>query len=400
MPFTSLQVINKSIQHRTVVLFGAGNIAHKTMRLLPPDSCNLMVDNAENHWGTEEYGIQVRSPEELRKLDNPYVIICTTSFREVSVQLADLGFKNIKDFSISPILNDLRIIDEIESIEKQLIFSSGAPALEDEQYGGGIYKININQKQWFYEKKISGNCYGIIRHNENFVSVETKLGIFEFDKDFNILRNRPLPKGCRGHGVAYSEKHRQFYIACSYKDSIYVLDYEFNLVKEIPLSDKLERLGSPQHHCNDLFVIDDSIYVSMFSYSGNWKKEIYDGVVLEIDIVSAKPRSPVICNLSMPHNITMTGGGLTVLNSLEGTLLNNNCKKIGRFPGFTRGLAWDGVYYYIGQSRNRNFSKNIGLSLNTSIDTSIIVFDETTKVSKSFFLPSEISEIHSIALFD
>ena len=100
----------------------------------------------------------------------------------------------------------------------------------------------------------------------------------------------------------------------------------------------------------------------------------------------------------MPHNISFFEGSLTVLDSLRGSLRNNNAQEIGIFPGFTRGLDFDGSLYFIGQSRNRNFSKTFGTSKNISIDTSIIIFDPETKVSKSIFLPSNLSEIHSVLL--
>jgi hypothetical protein len=100
----------------------------------------------------------------------------------------------------------------------------------------------------------------------------------------------------------------------------------------------------------------------------------------------------------MPHNISYHNGSMLVLDSLRGNLLTNNFQIVGSFPGFTRGLDFDGSYYYVGQSRNRNYSKYLGISNNISLDTSIIIFDPVTKVSKSIFLPNSISEIHSILL--
>ena len=87
-----------------------------------------------------------------------------------------------------------------------------------------------------------------------------------------------------------------------------------------------------------------------------------------------------------------------LLDSLPGNLLGNNFQTLGSFPAFTRGLASDGIFYYIGQSRNRNFSKNLGFSKNVSIDAGIIVFDSATKVSRFLQLPPSISEVHSINL--
>ena len=97
----------------------------------------------------------------------------------------------------------------------------------------------------------------------------------------------------------------------------------------------------------------------------------------------------------MPHNVCSINGSLSVLDSLRGELKTSNAQAIGKFPGFSRGLGYDGMFHYIGQSRNRNYSRYLGLSLNISIDTSIIVFDAQTKVSRSLSLPSKLSEIHS-----
>ena len=136
----------------------------------------------------------------------------------------------------------------------------------------------------------------------------------------------------------------------------------------------------------------------MFSYSGNFNNDIFDGVVLEIDIKTGKVFRPVIQDLWMPHNISYISGNLTVLDSLRGGLRQNNAQEIGVFPGFTRGLDFDGTFFFIGQSRNRNFSKTFGVSKNISIDTSIIIFDPVTKVSRSISLPSKLSEIHSVLI--
>ena len=100
----------------------------------------------------------------------------------------------------------------------------------------------------------------------------------------------------------------------------------------------------------------------------------------------------------MPHNVMFIDGCLTVLDSLRGGLRQNNATEIGKFPAFTRGLAYNGHLFFIGQSRNRNFSKNVGLSKNISIDTGVIVFDPATKVSRMLQLPSKFSEIHGLLL--
>lgn len=400
IPFTNIQDISRLGKGKLIIFFGGGNIAGKTHRLVQEYNVHCIVDNASNLWGTFEYGYEVVSPENLLALDknNILIIITTTSFKDVSIQLSEMGFEAGFNYIVSPVLNDLRIVDELESVNQDIIFSSGSPKVDSPEYGGGIYSMEIKGDTWRHRKVISGNCYGIISFGENFVSVDTELGIFEFSRDYKIIRSARLPAGTRAHGVAYRAESERFYVVGSHLDAVIELDKDFNQTGLIPLSDKLARLGSAYHHCNDCCIVDDSLFISMFSITGNWKRDIFDGGVVEFNLNEKCKVGVVIDGLWMPHNISYISGGLTVLDSLPGYLKKNNAQIVGQFPAFTRGLAFDGSYYYIGQSRNRNFSKNLGVSLNVSIDTGIVIFDESTKVSRMLQLPSRLSEIHSIQI--
>ena len=384
-------------QNRSIVLFGASTIAEKTIRKLSVKPA-YMVDNNPNRWGTIELGLGVKNPDVLRGQESILVLICTTSITEVSDQLSSLGFHAGVDFVTSPILNDLLIISEMESIRRSLLFTSGSPKVDHPLYGGGLYKLTIDGDEWSHRKVYDGICYGVIELNDHYILVDDHQGIVVLDHGFKVMQSTNLEPGTRGHGIAFSEKYQEFYIAASYRDAVLIFDNNFRYKKSINLSDKFNRLGYPCHHCNDLCVVEDSLYVSMFSATGNFRRDVFDGTVLEFDLSDHTLVGAPINQLWMPHNISFIDGSLTLLDSLRGDLLCNNAQKIGQFPGFTRGLAYDGSHYYVGQSRNRNFSKCMGLSLNISIDTSIIVFDEQTKVSRSLSLPPKLSEIHSILL--
>ena len=358
-PFTNLQKINKKSEGRSIVLFGVGSIAEKTSRILTDKKITAVIDNASNLWGQIDNGVKVLSPEYLESTEgkDSFIIICTTSFVEVSNQLIALGFNAEDDFYVSPVLNDLRIIDELETIEKKMLFTSGSPKEDSELFGGGVYELNVNGDIWDHKKVISGNCYGLIKYGKNFISVDTEIGIFEFDQNYKIIRSKKLPDGMRAHGIDYSEKHKKFYVVGSHRDAVLILDNNFDIIDQINISHKKERTDIPHHHCNDCLIVDDSLYVSMFSMTGNWRQDIFDGVVLEYDIETNSLIGPVMKNLWMPHNIKIIEGSLHILNSLQGQLKTNNAQVIGEFPAFTRGLDHDGIFYYIGQSRNRNYSK-------------------------------------------
>ena len=180
------------------------------------------------------------------------------------------------------------------------------------------------------------------------------------------------------------------------RDCVLVFDEEFNHINQIDISNKFKKVGTAQHHCNDIAIFGSFGYVSMFSLSGNFKKDFFDGGLVEFDTETLKITNYINKDLWMPHSISFFRNSLTILDSLKGNLLSNNFQVLGSFPGFSRGLDYDGKFFYIGQSRNRNYSKILGISNNISIDSSIIIFEPETKVSKSILIPSTISEIHSI----
>ena len=401
IPFSNLREINNNQKNRKIIFFGAGNIAEKTNRILNNHKKGFIVDNSSNLWGDKQFDLIVKNPTNLKNKNKKYfIIICTTSFNEVSEQLRQYGYKSNSDFIVSPILNDLRAINEMEELKKTLVFSSGGVKSNNPNEGGGIYKLEIDGLSWNYDKKISGNCYGIIRYEKNFISVDANLGIFEFDKNFKIIRSKKLPKHSRGHGVHYNEHRSEFYVTCSYLDAILVFDKKFKLKNKIQISNKINYDKTPHHHCNDCVSYKNSVYVSMFSKSGNWKLDSFDGAILEIDLIKNKVANSLKEDLWMPHNPKIINGSFYVLDSLRGTLRGNNFNVIGSFPAFTRGLAYDGNFFYIGQSRNRNFSRNIGINNNTSIDTGIVIFDEQKKISRFLQLSSKISEIHAIEIYE
>lgn len=78
------------------VLFGAGNMCRYYMRdygrKYPPQ---FTVDNDKKVWGTVFEGLEVKSPDELKKLDEDTAIfICITYYTEIHEQLRDMGITN------------------------------------------------------------------------------------------------------------------------------------------------------------------------------------------------------------------------------------------------------------------------------------------------------------------
>ncbi len=398
LPLTTLQTIQRNRDGRDLVLFGAGNIAEKTLRLLS-DRPRAVVDNSASLWSTVWKGFTVGEPSGLQgSAPDNVVVICTTSYVEVVEQLAAWGFEHGRDCFVSPILNDLRVIDDLEDVEARVWIASGAQPSEGDVRGGGVYQLDVSGQHQSLKKLVSGSVHSIIPRGDRYLAVEDRRGILELSPSGEVLDSHALPAGIRAHGLSHHVESDTWFLACSYADSVLRLSADFEVIQEYPLSVKAGSAEAPCHHTNDCLAVGGSLYVSMFSETGNWKRDVFDGVVMEFDIESGARIGCPIRDLWMPHNIQMIEGSLTVLDSLRGTLLRNNAQVAGQFPAFTRGLAHDGVRFYIGQSRNRNFSKALGVSNNISIDSGVVIFDEETKVSRTLQLPSTVSEIHGLTL--
>jgi hypothetical protein len=377
-----------------VVLFGSGNAAKKTLRSFNKDSVQFIADNSVNLQGGKYEGFDIISPSNIEK--DSFIIICSTAIVEISQQLIKLGFSK-DQFVISPILNDLLAIAELEQIKTEFYCTSGTMPVSGGEFGGGLYHCKVVGADVSLTKVYSGPCYGAIEFDGGIFFVDTDKGVYYY-KDNNLSHKCELPKGSRAHGISRNSSNGRFYITCSYLDGVLELDESFNVKREFSLSNKLKKSGEPSHHTNDNYSYGNSLYVSMFSSTGNWKNDVFDGCIAEFDIETGERLNDVYSGLYMPHNVKMFNGSLHVLDSLPGHLRYNNMSVQGTFPAFTRGLDFKSGLYYIGQSKNRNYSKVMGVSNNISIDCGVIIFNSELKASRFIQFPHAIGEIHSIVV--
>lgn len=391
---TSFSQINRRVD-RPVILFGSGNIAKKTYRKLGYERVAFIVDSSKNLQGTQFEGLEIFSPERVSR--DYFVIICSTAISDISKVLEQKGLTPNKDFASSPILNDLLAISELEQIQTTFYFTSGTATPPNAKYGGGLYRCEVSSTEVHLEKCYAGPCYGATAVGENLFFVDTDRGLIEYDGESFTLRTA-FPDGSRAHGISYHAGSGQFYVACSYLDAVLTVQPDFTLGKSYNLSKKREQHGEPMHHCNDVLALGESVYVSMFSSTGNWKYDSFDGCIAEFDRITGDRLADVYQGLYMPHNIKYFDGALHILDSLPGHLRFNNFAVQGTFPAFTRGLDYKNGLYYVGQSKNRNYSKVMGLSNNISIDCGVIIFNPELHVSRFIQFPYTIGEIHAIVV--
>lgn len=382
---------------RKIVLFGAGRLARELVRSLGR-MVVAIVDNNPNMVGALEESLTVESPERLLDSSDTtlYYVICTTSFTDVGEQLAGRGLSIGDDFCASPSLIGLQPVVALQSLNRKLLFTSGFRPSEKPSSGGGLYLVEIDGLDFSYRKLHSGTCHGMVQKNGMTFCVDQAQGILLFNAEFRLEKVYEIDPGQRPHGIDWCEQTGEFFVAASRQDCILVFDEDFREVTRISLSEKFRRSGVPVHHINDLCVVGTSVYATMFSLTGNYQHDVFDGVVLEVDAATRRIVGPVLSNLWMPHNPKYLKDGLCVCDSLPGYLRRNNGQIAGNFPAFTRGLASDDQFFYVGQSRNRNFSNVLGISKNISLDTAIVVFDDETKLSRSIPLSPRLSEVHAI----
>jgi hypothetical protein len=382
-------------ENKKIVIFGAGIVAKKCIENLNKSKILFIVDNNKKLWGSSFEGINIYDPNKLRKIDkkNILVVITTTSFVDVMRQLEKINYKLQR--SVSYYLKDRIHIEVLQNLKKKILISSGLPPINKKNSGGGLYEIDLKGISWNIKKVYSGTVHGVIKFKDGYAISDSVNGIILLDKNYKILKKGTYPNNTRAHGIAFDNKRKLFYIVCSNTDQVKVFDLKLELKKSILISKKYKKFKSPQHHINDICIKDGYLYVSMFSLSGNHKRNIYDGGVCKISPKNSKIVKKIYGDLLMPHSIKYINKSFMILDSLRGNFVIGE-KKVASFPGFSRGLSFDGKYFFIGQSRNRNFSMINNSKDNISIDNSILIYDYKNKSSRSLYLPNTISEIHEV----
>lgn len=377
---------------KKIVIFSTGVVCQKFIKNFDKSKILYIVDNNRSLWGTKFEGIKVENPKKLKKLKkNTKVVIMTTSFTDVIKQIKNIN-KSLTP-RVSHYLESIIKIEYLQNLKKTFLISSGLPAAKKKDTGGGLYEVNLKGPNWSLRKVYSGIVHGVIKIKNGYAISDSDNGVILLDKNYKIKKKGLYPLNTRAHGVAFDKKTKNFYVACSNTDQVKVFSYNLKFLYSISISEKFKKYKLSQHHINDLCIVNQSLYVSMFSLSGNHRRNIYDGGVYEIDLNSKKIKNKTYGNLTMPHSIKYINNKFVILDSLKGNLVIGR-KYVATFSGFSRGLSFDDKYYYIGQSRNRNFSLINENKDNISIDNSILIYDIKNKISRNLYLP--ISEIHEV----
>lgn len=400
-PWLNINELLEAVKGKKVIFWGCDTWFEKTMQMHKFNVSHL-VDSAKNQQGPKSHhGFDVLDPKSLKNIadkDEYFIIVTSSAFYEITDLLKEWGYKPGADFSFTPLLRNFKIIDDILSREQTLILSSSDADKDSETEGGGIYIFHIPSGKM--EKKVWGITRGFDENNDNYFVVDALKGVRILDKNFKDIGNIELPQHSVPHGLKVDKKNKLIYVVLSQNDQVAVFDMDTQKqVRSIKLSNKFEKTGVYHHHMNDICLDGNSLYISMFSKTGNVQKYFYDSAIVEYDLDEDKAVGSVMDNLWQPHSVKIINNNLCFLDSMRGNFHMSPQKIETHFNGFVRGLDFDGKYFYIGQSIHRYFDRMMGYSNNISVDCGVFIFDNVSKASKFYPVPP-LRDINTLKLLN
>ncbi len=384
------------IRDKRVVFWGASNWVERALEKISISS-GVIVDNNPSNYGIVYCGFDVHPPSHLLGLrrDEIYVVVCTVNYASVIEELNEMGFVMGDEFCCNPLLNERKSKDDLRNLERKVLVSSPQHAFSN-SHGGGVYECDTKSGE--YRKVFTGKCRGMTYQGDDLLVIDMLRGLVVLDPEFREKGVVELQPNSEPHGAHYDPSSGCVFIGQPGRDSVAVYSMEDRkLLREFFFSRKWSQNQRDNHHVNDCWVHGDSLYVSIFSFSGSWLQEVYDGGILELDKVTGEILGPVVTGLWMPHSVSRFNGKLCYLDSMRGELFDNTWNCQGRFSSFVRGLDHDGRYYFVGATEHRYPEKLKGISLNISLDTGLYVFDPETKMSR-FLELRQAETVHSLIL--
>lgn len=370
---------SKAAVGKRCVVFGAGPTCAELLQMLQV-SVEFVVDNDKLQWGREISGIPVKSPNALAEIDRDhlFVIIGSTAIDEISAQLQGYGLKKGVSFVVPP---SIGICDPLTArTHPQLLVSAIG-------HNAGLYLFDVNSNH--VEKLFDGDTRGLAKLEDGYLVAQEFYGLYRLDTGFSLVGDVRTPQYTNLHGVCTDPARENIYVAETGRDMIGIYDYK---TLEMKASIDLARSRSDildQHHVNDVKWSRGTLYVSMFSLKGVFRDNVWeDGVIAMLDPRSGRIEDIVVNGLSQPHSIVVDGDEVLCCNSMTCDIRSQGAN-IFSANGYLRGLAVDGDYFYIGQSRMRRLTRLQGHLSNISLDSGIHVWNRTTKTSRFLHLPVE-----------
>lgn len=338
------------LMDRSYVLWGASNWVNPTIQELDLEP-EYILDTNPNNEGIEFEGYLVRKPDikEL-KTKGVFIVISTGNYDTLCKELERDGFEMGVDFCVTPLLQERGRKDDLLGLSGKVLFCSPEHRFLETE-GGGLYELDLSTG--LQRKVYTGKCRTIQKCGDGYALIDMLSGVKVLDKNYRVTKELSLPFNSEPHGLFYDQNKDIFFIGCPGNDCVYSVDSNGNILKEFRISDKFSRKRADYHHINDVYSIGDSLFVSMFSLTGNWPNDCYDGGIIEFDSETGNLIGPVWHDLWMPHSICKYKNTLATLDSMTGRLLTANRSIEIELPGFLRGLDFLNDFAVIAVSSHR-----------------------------------------------
>ncbi len=265
-------------------------------------------------------------------------------------------------------------------------------ATTDAGVEGGLYYVDLENNE--YHRILSGDFRGIDICGDLIYAVSLTFGITVLDRNLNIVGTIGIGD-YDFHGFRIY-KGEYALITETSRDAVGIYSFpDFKRIREIRITDSTE----DHHHINDLQIIGDSVLISMFSQSGSFKTPSFnmDGAILEYDIPTGQFRGVAKSGQRYPHSILETDGEFRFCGSLDMNLSGEK-EPLAQFNGFTRGLARDGKFFFVGQSLMRHLELVTDTHNNISMDAGFHIFDSEKHTSRFVSLPAR--QVYEIVLLE
>ena len=407
----SWEQLKRITENKKVILWGRSeDWIPKTVPRIDQNRLAYIVDRNDAYEGTQFNGLDVYLPSMLHSESREalYIVITGGVYESIAEDLEDMGFEAGTHYCCTPEIRDWGLLQEIREYDKNIIVScsdySEKGGKRWSKMGGGIYLCNTRTNE--LDKKATGHFRQIVRVKDLYYVTEfVEKKVCVFDKSFKKLEEYQTdqttdrsekPNGC---GLAYHESSDRIFLANAGSDTINIYERQgFKHIQTLHFSDRFRKYGDGQHHINDLCITENSLLVSCFSISGNWKRAVMDGGVVQFDLDDLDAGfTPLVKGLWMPHSVQYIDGQVCYLDSMRGDFWVGTQKIEGNFPGFARGLAYDDRFYYIGQSEDMYMSRLFGVKQNIMCNAGVYLFDIGNKVSRFFSFPF-LMNVHDLLI--
>lgn len=265
-------------------------------------------------------------------------------------------------------------------------------ATTDAGVEGGLFYVDLESNE--YHRILSGDFRGLDVYGDRIYAVSQTFGITVLDRNLQVVETIAIGD-YDFHGMRIY-KGEYALITETSRDAVGIYSFpDFRRVRELKITDSTE----DHHHINDLQIIGDSVLISMFSQGGSFNTPSFDmdGVILEYDIPTGQYKGLRRSGLKYPHSVLLTDGEFRFCDSLSMNLAGEN-ETLAQFNGFTRGLARNGKFFFIGQSLMRHIESITDTYTNISMDAGFHIFDSEEHTSRFVSLPTR--QVYEIVLLD